>query len=259
MSEWKDLCGRIATLSRRTTIAIVGKYVELHDAYLSVVEALYHGGYANDAKVQLRWVDSEQLTSENIAEKLAGVNGILVPGGFGERGIEGMVLAAQYARENKIPYFGICLGMQIAVIAAARSLCGMADANSREFTPDNPHCVIDLMPDQQGNLPKGGTMRLGAYPCTLQPGTRLAAIYGAEQVQERHRHRYEVNNEFRPQLQQAGVVWSGTSPDGRLVEAMELPHHPFYVAVQYHPEFKSRPNKAHPIFRAFIEASLNQD
>ena len=259
MSEWKDLCGRIATLSRRTTIAIVGKYVELHDAYLSVVEALYHGGYANDAKVQLRWVGSEQLTSENIAEKLAGVTGILVPGGFGERGIEGMVLAAQYARENKIPYFGICLGMQIAVIAAARSLCGMADANSREFTPDNPHCVIDLMPDQQGNLPKGGTMRLGAYPCTLQPGTRLAAIYGAEQVQERHRHRYEVNNEFRPQLQQAGVVWSGTSPDGRLVEAMELPDHPFYVAVQYHPEFKSRPNKAHPIFRAFIEASLNQD
>ena len=257
MEEWKMLCGRIATLARETTIAIVGKYVELHDAYLSVVEALYHGGYENDARVRLRWVDSEQLDADNIDERLAGVDGILVPGGFGERGIEGMILTARWARERKVPYFGICLGMQIAVIEAARDLCGWQDANSREFAPDSTHCVIDLMADQKGEVPKGGTMRLGAYPCSLRADSRLHAIYDCDEIQERHRHRYEVNNEYRQQLEQAGVVFSGTSPDGHLVETMEYAEHPFFVGVQYHPEFKSRPNKAHPVFRAFIAASLD--
>lgn len=258
LREWQSLCARIARPARRVRIALVGKYVELHDAYLSVVEALYHAGYANDAAVSIEWVDSEALTPENVAARLSGVQGVLVPGGFGVRGIEGMVLAARYARAAGVPYFGICLGMQIAVIEAARSLAGMPDANSREFAPESAHCVIDLMPDQRGDLPKGGTMRLGAYPCQLQPDTLLARIYGQAQTSERHRHRYEVSNAFRPALRDAGVCFSGLSPDGRLVEAMELPGHPFYVGVQYHPEFKSRPNRAHPIFRAFIGAALSK-
>ena len=256
LAEWRALCQRVSGLSRQVTIAIVGKYVELHDAYLSVVEALNHAGYANNAAVTLRWVDSEELTDATAAEMLAGADGILVPGGFGERGIEGMVSAARWARERRVPYFGICLGMQIAVIEAARHLAGLAGASSREFTPEGEHCVIDLMPDQLGNLPKGGTMRLGAYPCALKEGSLLARVYGVPQVSERHRHRYEVNNAYRPALEAAGVVFSGTSPDGRLVEAMELPGHPFYVGVQYHPEFKSRPTRAHPVFRAFVAAAL---
>ena len=259
MAEWKALCGRIATLSREVTIAIVGKYVELHDAYLSVVEALYHGGYENDARVHLRWVDSEQLDDTNVAERLAGADGILVPGGFGQRGIEGMICTARWARETGVPYFGICLGMQIAVIEAARDLCGLQDANSREFSPEAEHCVIDLMADQKGEVPKGGTMRLGAYPCRLRESSRLRGIYGCSEIRERHRHRYEVNNDYREQLEKAGVVLSGTSPDGHLVEAMEYFAHPFFVGVQYHPEFKSRPNKAHPIFRAFIAAALEHE
>ncbi len=258
MAEWKELCGRIATLSRQVTVAIVGKYVELHDAYLSVVEALYHGGYENDAVVKVRWVDSEQLTEENVAEKLAGTGGILVPGGFGARGIEGMVLAARYARESGTPYLGICLGMQVAVIEATRGLCGLPDANSREFAPDGVNCVIDHMPDQKGNLPKGGPLRLGAYPCHLLAGSRLRAVYNADTVQERHRHRYEVNNEYRSALEEAGILLSGTSPDGRLVEAIENPAHPFFVGVQDHPEFKSRPTRAPPLFRAFIAAALQK-
>lgn len=257
LREWRALCARVASLSRAVRIALVGKYVELHDAYLSVVEALYHAGYENGAAVTIQWVDSEQLTPENTAARLAGADGVLIPGGFGVRGIEGMVLAARYAREREIPYFGICLGMQIAVIEAARGLCGLAGANSREFAPDGAHCVIDLMPDQQGNLPKGGTMRLGAYPCRLTPDSLLRRIYGQEDISERHRHRYEVNNEYRAALQAAGVRFSGLSPDGRLVEAMELPGHPFYVGVQYHPEFKSRPNRAHPLFRAFIHSAMH--
>lgn len=258
LSEWKQMCQRIVSLEKQVTIALVGKYVELHDAYLSVVEALRHGGYENNAAVTIRWVDSEALTEENIDQALAGVDGILVPGGFGSRGIEGMVLAARYAREKRMPYLGICLGMQVAVIEAARNLAGLTGANSREFTPEGEHCVIDLMPDQQGNLPKGGTMRLGAYPCRLAEGSRMASIYdNAPLIHERHRHRYEVSNPYRPQLEASGVLFSGTSPDGHLVEAMEYPDHPFFVAVQFHPEFKSRPNHAHPLFRELIRASLN--
>ena len=255
LREWRALCGRVASLSRAVRIALVGKYVELHDAYLSVVEALYHAGYANDAAVTIQWVDSEQLTPDNIDTRLSGADGVLIPGGFGVRGIEGMVLAARWAREHGVPYLGICLGMQIAVIEAARSLCGLADANSREFAPDSASCVIDLMPDQQGGVPTGGTMRLGAYPCRIEPDTLLRRVYGQDAISERHRHRYEVNNDYRPALQGAGVCFAGLSPDGRLVEAMELPGHPFYIGVQYHPEFKSRPNRAHPLFRAFISAA----
>lgn len=257
MREWEDLCRRIARPERETTIALVGKYVELHDAYLSVAEALRHGGYENNAGVNIRWVDSEELTDDNAPEVLAGCHGILVPGGFGSRGIEGMIAAARYAREKEIPYFGICLGMQIAVIEAARHLLGLPRANSSEFDPEGPDSVIDLMPDQKGEIPKGGTMRLGAYPCHLGRGTRLAEIYGKEDIAERHRHRYEVNNRYRSRLEEeGGLVLCGQSPDGRLVEAVERKDHPFFVGVQYHPEFKSRPNRAHPIFRAFVEASL---
>ena len=257
LTEWSALCRRINDPQKRVNIAIVGKYVELHDAYLSVVEALNHAGYANNAAVTLGWVDSESLTPETVDARLAKADGVLVPGGFGKRGIEGMVLAADWARRNKVPYFGICLGMQIAVIDAARALANLPGANSREFDPEGDACVIDLMPDQQGNLPKGGTMRLGAYPCAVQPGTLLHRIYGQSMISERHRHRYEVSNDFRAALSEAGVVFSGLSPDGRLVEAMELPGHPFFVGVQYHPEFKSRPDKPQPIFRDFVAAALN--
>ena len=257
LTEWRQMCSRINGLNRSVTIAMVGKYVELHDAYLSVVEALHHGGYENSAAVSIRWVDAEQLSEANLNEQLAGVDGILVPGGFGQRGIEGMILAARYAREHSLPYLGICLGMQIAVIEAARNMAGLTRANSREFTPENDQCVIDLMPDQTGELPKGGTMRLGAYPCALAEGSRMRTIYGgAELIHERHRHRYEVSNAFRPVLEEAGVRFTGASPDGRLVEAMELPEHPFFVAVQYHPEFKSRPNRPHPLFYGFIGAAF---
>ena len=258
LAEWRAMCARIAAAKGEVTIAMVGKYVELHDAYFSVVEALHHGGYACGRQVKIRWVDAEALGTANVDAALAGVQGVLVPGGFGARGIEGMVLAAQYARVHGVPYLGICLGMQVAVMEAARSLAGIEGAGSREFTPENPHCVIDLMPDQQGNLPKGGTMRLGAYPCRLAPGSLLARIYGEEEILERHRHRYEVCNEYRAALEAAGVRLSGLSPDGRLVEAMEYPAHPFFVGVQYHPEFKSRPNRAHPLFRAFVAAAAAQ-
>lgn len=256
LTEWQQLCERVQTLEQQVTIAIVGKYVELHDAYLSIVEALHHGGYQNNASVTIKWVDSQQLTADNLQQYLGDVTGILVPGGFGERGIEGMILAAEYARTHQIPYFGICLGMQIAVIEAARHLCGMAGANSCEFDPNTPYGVIDFMPDQKGEIPKGGTMRLGAYPCCLAEHSLLQRLYGEKQILERHRHRYEVNNAFRQPLEQGGLRISGTSPDGRLVEAVEYPNHPFFVAVQYHPEFKSRPNRAHPLFCGFVEAAL---
>ena len=255
LAAWQDLCARIHALHGQVKIAIVGKYVELHDAYLSVVEALRHAGFACGAQVELDWVDAETLTPETLDARLGGAAGILVPGGFGARGIEGMVLAADWARRHKRPYLGICLGMQVAVIAAARSLAGLAQANSREFAPDGAQCVVDLMPDQQGSLPKGGTMRLGAWPCAVQPGTLLARVYGCADIRERHRHRYEVSNAFRAQLAAAGVVFSGLSPDGRLVEAMELPGQPFYLGVQYHPEFKSRPDRPHPVFAAFVAAA----
>ena len=257
LTEWKQVVSRIATRSKTCSIALVGKYVKLHDAYLSVMESLYHAGFENDSQVEIRWVESEDLTDQAACkEAFADVDGIIVPGGFGDRGIEGMIQAAQYARENHVPYFGICLGMQIMVMEFARGVLGYKDANSSEFTPDGKHNVIALMADQQGNIPKGGTMRLGKYPCKVMPGTKMAECYGETEIWERHRHRYEFNNEFRQEMQDAGLVISGTSPDGRLVETVELPGRDFHLGAQFHPEFKSRPNRAHPLFKAFIAAAL---
>ena len=258
MAEWTEMLKRVACRRRKVTIGLVGKYVKLHDAYLSVAEALRHGGYENDAKVEIKWIEAEELTEGSADSLLGDVDGILVPGGFGDRGIEGKILAANFAREHDIPYLGICLGMQTAVIEFARNAAGIEDAHSGEFVPNGRNRVIDLMADQQGNLPKGGTMRLGAYPCRVKEGTLLAKAYGKEEIQERHRHRYEFNNAYREKLEAAGLVISGTSPDGRLVEAVEIPDQRFFAAVQYHPEFKSRPNNAHPLFREFIKASLQR-
>lgn len=256
LAEWREMMARISSRDKKVTIAIVGKYVKLHDAYLSVAEALKHGGYENGAVIDILWVDSEKVTEFSVDELLGKSDGILVPGGFGNRGIEGKILAAKYARERNIPYFGICLGMQIAVIEFARNVLGLEDAHSREFRPESENAVIDLMPDQQGNIPKGGTMRLGAYPCRVEKGSILDSAYGEPQVFERHRHRYEFNNDYREKMAEHGMQIAGTSPDGRLVEAVEIPANDFYVGVQYHPEFKSRPNKAHPLFREFVRASL---
>ena len=258
MRHWHELVEQIHRATRPVTIALVGKYTELHDAYLSVAESLFHAGTACGAQVDIRWVDSQHLTAENIADALAGCKGILVPGGFGDRGIEGMILAAQYARENRIPYLGICLGMQIAVIEFARHVAGWSDAHSAEFDSATAHPVIDLMPDQVGVTAKGGTMRLGKYPCLLTAGTRAQAAYGQSEIWERHRHRYECSNVFRPALEEAGLRIAGTSPDGRLVEMVELPEHPWYVGCQFHPEFKSRPDRPHPLFRGFVAAAWEQ-
>ena len=259
LTEWKQVVSRIATRSKTCTIALVGKYVKLHDAYLSVMESLYHAGFENDSQVEIKWVESEDLTDQAACkEAFADVDGIIVPGGFGDRGIEGMIQAARYAREQNIPYFGICLGMQIMVMEYARDVLGYADANSSEFTPDGEHNVIALMPDQQGNIPKGGTMRLGKYPCITAEGTKLRECYGKEEIDERHRHRYEFNNAFREEIESRGMLITGTSPTGELVETVEIPEHPFYIGVQFHPEFKSRPNRAHPLFKAFVAASLKR-
>ena len=228
----------------------------LHDAYLSVVEALKHGGIENHAAVEIKWVDSEELTIDNIDEVLGDVDGILIPGGFGKRGTEGMILAANYARVHRIPYLGICLGMQIALIAFARSVCGFSDANSTELDPETTHPVIDLLPDQNGVENIGGTLRLGAYPCRLKEGSLAHRLYGQIDISERHRHRYEVNNEFRGVLTEMGLTLSGLSPDGHIVEMLELPDHPYYIATQAHPEFKSRPDAAHPLFKGLIGAAL---
>ena len=257
LSEWQALVECIRHQGREVRIGLVGKYVQLHDAYLSVAEALRHAGYALDAKVRIEWIDSETLTEENVAAILAPMQGLIVPGGFGDRGIEGMILAAQYARENHIPYFGICLGMQIAVIEFARHRAGLPQANSREFDELSPDKVIDFMPGQNDEIDKGGTLRLGRYPCALQGGTVIAACYGQTEISERHRHRYEFANGYRERLQEAGLCLSGLSPDGRLVETVELPEEAFYVGVQFHPEFKSRPNKPHPLFVGFIRAALD--
>ena len=256
LTDWKRMLDAIKHPKHRVTIGLVGKYVQLHDAYLSVSEALRHAGYALGAEVDIRWIDSETLEHAPCEELLAGLNGILIPGGFGGRGIEGMIRAARYARERGLPYFGICLGMQIAVIEFARNAAGLGGANSREFDADCPHRVIDFMAGQSDERDKGGTLRLGGYPCSIQPGTTMAACYGAQEIRERHRHRYELNNEYREALQAAGLTLSGLSPDGRLVEAVELSDRSFYVGVQYHPEFKSRPNRAHPLFRGFVQAAL---
>ena len=258
MAEWQALVERIHTARRIVSIALVGKYTALHDAYLSVVEALFHAGVSLGAQVEIRWVDSELLTRESAPSLLDGCAGIIVPGGFGDRGIEGMITAAEYARTRGVPYFGICLGMQVSVIEFARHVVGWADANSSEFDPASGHPVIDLMPDQVGVTAKGGTMRLGRYPCLLAPGSRSRALYGEAEIGERHRHRYEFNNEFRARLTDAGLTPTGLSPDGTLVEIVENPAHPWFVGVQFHPEFKSRPNRPHPLFRGFVEASLQR-
>ena len=256
LTEWATMVHRAKHPQGSVEIALVGKYVALHDAYLSVAEALTHGGIENDVKVNIRWVDSETVTDGNTAELLDGADGVLVPGGFGSRGIEGKIAAVRWARESRVPFLGICLGMQMAVVEYARHVCGWADAHSSELDPATTHPVIDLMPDQRGFTAKGGTMRLGAYPCkVVSRGSRTYQAYGAEEISERHRHRYEFNNEYRDALTQAGLELAGLSPDGRLVEIVELPGHPWFVGVQFHPELKSRPNKAHPLFRAFIAAA----
>lgn len=256
MTEWEAMVDRIKARKECVRIAIVGKYVKLHDAYLSVAEALKHGGYENGCHIDIKWVEAEDVNGDSVSQLLGDVDGILVPGGFGDRGIEGKITAAGYAREERIPYFGICLGMQIAAIEFARGVLGLDDADSGEFSETCDHKIIDFMPDQYGDIPKGGTMRLGAYPCVVTAGTIMERAYGTREISERHRHRYEFNNEYREAFEGNGMRIAGTSPDGRLVEAIELEDHPHYVGVQYHPEFKSRPNKAHPLFREFIKSAF---
>ena len=258
LKEWTEMVDRERGATTVTKIAIVGKYVELPDAYLSVIEALNHGGIYHDTKVEVEWVHAEDVTPLNAKEVLGGVDGILVPGGFGERGIEGKIAAIQYARVNKVPFFGICLGMQLAVVEYARNITGLDGANSAELEETTPYPVIDLMPEQKDVEDKGGTMRLGLYPCKIAGDTFIEAAYGESLVYERHRHRYELNNEYRDQLVDSGLVISGISPDERLVEAIEIKDHPWFVAVQYHPELKSRPTNPHPLFRDFVGASKNK-
>ena len=256
LESWERIVQKIQSPSTVTSIAVVGKYLELKDAYKSLTEAISHGGIANDCRVEIKTVEAERIEQEGPKECLHDVAGVLVPGGFGIRGIEGKVAAITYAREEGIPFFGICLGMQCAVIEFARQVCGLKGANSREFDPETPHPVIDLMPEQRGIANLGGSMRLGAYPCQLRQGSRASQAYGREEVSERHRHRYEVNNEDRSLLESRGLVISGVSPDGKLVEMIELADHPWFVGCQFHPEFKSRPRHPHPLFRAFVRATL---
>jgi CTP synthase len=258
--RWVDLTNRADEADQPVRIALVGKYVQLEDAYLSVVEALRHSGFMHGGHVEIDWVDSEQLDPQRAGERLAGVDAILIPGGFGGRGIEGKIAAARVAREEKIPYLGICLGMQLAVCEFARHAAGMEGANSTEFDPETPFAVIDLLPEQKEVADMGGTMRLGADPIKLHDDTRVREIYGEAVVYERHRHRYEVNNLLRKRLESAGLVFSGTSPDDRLVEVIELPvsQHPFFLASQYHPEFKSRPDRPAPLFREFVRAAFDR-
>ena len=255
LSEWQQLVKQIHTVTQEITIGIVGKYVQLHDAYLSVAEALAHAGFAYNCHIQIRWIDSEEIDEKNVADRLEGLQGIIVPGGFGDRGTEGMILAAGYAREKGLPYLGICLGMQIAVIEFARQVAGIRDAVSGEFDPGAKAKVIDFMPGQSEETAKGGTLRLGSYPCVVQPDTLLMRLYQNAQIRERHRHRYEFNNAYRQQLTDAGLVLSGLSPDGQLVETVEVAGHPFYIGVQFHPEFKSRPNRPHPLFLGLVDAA----
>ena len=257
MTEWKQLVEKVLNLSKTTKIALVGKYVELQDAYLSVAEALKHAGYAFDADIDIDWINSETVTPENVAELLKDADGILVPGGFGDRGVEGKITAIQYARENKVPFLGICLGMQLATIEYARNVLGLEGAHSSELDPNTPYPIIDLLPEQKDVEDLGGTLRLGLYPCKLVEGTKAMEAYNDEVVYERHRHRYEFNNHFRQEMEDKGFVFSGTSIDGRLVEIVEVKDHPWFVASQFHPEFISRPTKPQPLFRDFIGAALN--
>ena len=256
LSEWTAMIEKIRNPQKKTTIAIVGKYIELRDAYISAVQALKHGGISNDAVVNIKWIDSEDIEAEGVKKYLSDVNGILVPGGFGIRGIEGKIAAIKYARENNIPFLGICLGLQCAVIEYSRHVCNLKNANSTEFNPETPHPVIIYLSEQQDTVDKGGTMRLGQYPCRLKHGTVAHNAYGEELIFERHRHRYEVNNDYREALESCGLVLSGVSPDDKLVEMVEVPDHKWFVASQFHPEFKSRPDRVHPLFRDFIKASL---
>ncbi len=258
LTEWITMCEHIKAIHKSVTIGLVGKYVQLHDAYLSVAEALRHAGYKYGAKIDIKWIDSEIITDENVTEVLSDCDGVVVPGGFGNRGIEGKIITAKYCRENNLPYLGICLGMQIAVIEFARHVCGFEDANSGEFDDKSDHKVIDFLPDQSDNVAKGGTLRLGAYPCKIVPNTVMYKCYGTELISERHRHRYEFNNDYRQKLLQAGLVISGTSPDGYIVETVEIPNNDFYVGVQFHPEFKSRPNRPHPLFMGLVKSSLDR-
>ena len=256
MEEWTSLVERVDNLKDEVRIALVGKYVELHDAYISVVESLKHAGYKHNSKVKIDWIQSEDITEENVHEYLKEADGILVPGGFGDRGVEGKITTIKYARENKVPFFGICLGMQLAAVEFARNVCGLTGAHSSELDPNTPYPIINLLPDQENVVEMGGTLRLGSYPCTLTEGSQAHKEYGEITITERHRHRYEFNNFYRERLTNKGLVLSGVSPDGRLVEIVELPEHPWFVAGQFHPEFKSRPEKAHPLFAGFIKASL---
>ncbi len=258
LSDWTEMVERERNMTKEVNIALVGKYVELHDAYLSVVEALHHAGIYNSANVNIQWINAEHLTEENAAETFKDTNGILVPGGFGDRGLEGKITAIKYARENKIPFFGICLGMQCAVIEYARDVLGYADAFTSEVKPDTTHPVIDLMPEQKDIEDLGGTMRLGAYPCKVLKDSFAYKAYGEELVYERHRHRYEFNNQYRDEIQKAGMSITGISPNEKLVEIVEVHDHPWFVGVQFHPEFKSRPNRPHPLFRDFVGAAVTE-
>ena len=256
LAEWIAMVNTATSLTESVTVAIVGKYIELHDAYLSVAEALTHGGIGNKVKVNIKWVDSETIEEENVDEILSDVDGILVPGGFGERGTEGMIMAIHYARVNDVPFLGICLGMQLALVEIARHVLGLSDANSAELDPQSKNCVVDLMPEQKGVQQLGGTMRLGKYPCKLAPGSKAMELYGSVPlIYERHRHRFEVNNDYRERFEKAGIAFSGRSPDDRIVEMMELPSHLWFMGSQFHPEFKSRPNRPHPLFKGLVAAA----
>lgn len=260
LKDWQEMLDALRNPKQTVKIGMVGKYVELHDSYISVNEALKHGGISTRSAVDIHWIDSETLEGDDvdIDAILGDMDGILVPGGFGSRGIEGKIRAAKYARENNIPYLGICLGMQIAIIEFARDVLGLADANSAEINPETTNPVIDIMPEQKAVEEMGGTMRLGQYPCVLNPESKAYELYGASMIYERHRHRYEVNNDYREELLNAGVIFAGTSPDNHIVEMIELKNHPWFVACQFHPEFKSRPNKPHPLFRGFVTAAANK-
>lgn len=256
LSDWRAMIHAWKNPEKEVTVALVGKYIQLHDAYISVVEALKHGAVAHHAKANIKWIDSETVTADNAEDLLGDVSGILVPGGFGSRGIDGKLYAIQYAREHQIPFLGLCLGMQLSIVEFSRHVLGYSDAHSVELDPDTTHPVIHLMPDQNGITDIGGTLRLGSYPCVLNKASKAYTLYGAETIHERHRHRYEVNNDYRDALSSHGMMLSGISPDGRIVEMIELPDHPWFIATQAHPELKSRPNKPHPLFKGFIGAAL---
>lgn len=257
MKEWQEMVDTLKHLEKDVTVALVGKYTTLHDAYISVVESLKHGGLAHKSNVNIKWISSEDITNENVDEMLGDVSGIIVPGGFGDRGTDGMITSIQYARENGIPFLGLCLGMQLSIVEFARHVCNFNDAHSIELDPQTTHPVIHLMADQDGVEDIGGTLRLGAYPCVLDKDSLARKLYGKEEISERHRHRYEVNNYYREDLEKAGMKLSGLSPDGRIVEMCEIPEHPWFIATQAHPEFNSRPNRPHPLFRGFIGAALD--